>query len=164
MRHLLLLVLGCALPSLSWSFATVVQDFSYSIGVNFGRSLNAEQKANFSPDAFVQGLTDAEQNRKLRYSDTDTAAYVQKHRAATDPMAHKLLINANKEMLSYNQGAGVGRAMLASGKTLLDPSYVGLGLKHSLGGATPQLPDSYMQKLHGEYANSIGANTPPTAK
>jgi hypothetical protein len=168
MRLLISLVLVSALSEFSSAFARCQQngqqDLSYSFGITFANTLNDQQKANFSSEAFVQGLNDAQNKSALKYSESDVLAITQKYANEPNDAARSQLISANKVLLSYCMGAAVGKAMVSQGKQTLDSVHVSQGLTDGLARAKSQITESQMNTAITTYGHTISPTAAPPAK
>jgi Domain amino terminal to FKBP-type peptidyl-prolyl isomerase len=156
------LLLVVTLSVFSPSFAIGQQDLSYSFGMTLANTLSELQRANFSSEAFIEGLNDAQGKKTLKYSDSDVLAFTQKYGNETTAAARSQLISANQVLLSYCLGAGVGKAMISQGKQTLDSARVSQGLTDGIGRAKPQISDGQMNQAISDYGRSIAS--PTTAK
>jgi hypothetical protein len=145
-RLLIALVAATVLSDSAPAFTTQAQNLSYSIGVYIARNLGPAKQHFLDPNAVAQGLKDATAGRALKYSDTSIKAFSASYHVAADTAARTKLMSANKDLISYAEGANFGRSMLAT-KRQYDFDLVAQGIVDGLKGAHPALTEQQMQTL-----------------
>jgi hypothetical protein len=145
-RMLFALVAAILLSDRALAFTTQSQNLSYSIGVYIARNLGPAKQHFLDPTAVAQGLKDATAGSALKYSDTNIKGFSASYHAAADTAARTKLMSANKDLISYAEGANFGKSMLAT-KRQYDFDLVAQGIVDGLKGAHPALTEQQMQKL-----------------
>ena len=145
-RLLIALIAAVVLANYAQAFDTELQNSSYSVGVFTGRSLGQAKRHFVDPNVVGQGLKDALTGNTLKYSDKNVSDFTALHAATDNAVARNKLWAANKDMLSYTEGANIGKAMSMSHQPF-DAELVRQGIVVGLTGAAPVLPERQMQSL-----------------
>jgi hypothetical protein len=145
-RLLIALVAAIVLSDSALAFTTQAQNLSYSIGVYVARNLGPAKQHFLDPNAVAQGLKDATAGSALKYSDTNIKGFSASYDAAAGAVARTKLMSANKDLISYSEGANFGKSMLAT-KRQYDFDLVAQGIVDGLKGAHPALTEQQMQTL-----------------
>ncbi|MEW7992828.1 MAG: FKBP-type peptidyl-prolyl cis-trans isomerase [Candidatus Thiodiazotropha endolucinida] len=140
---LLITVLCCPLLLFAGELASDKQQYSYTVGVQIGKMLRAQQTGELDMETFLQAVEDSLHNRKLKLDANQMRAAMKKHYANIEAQRAKSATENSAHGTAYREQNGK-RKNVVTLKSGLQYEVMEAG-----NGASPQTGDAVEVHYHG---------------